>query len=486
MLLASSTGFAGSAAPSVRPDDVLFSDPARGPRSEVETTAAVIPPSGGNAGLAFVDSGQWLLARRFDRGGAVGGIEKVDLPPLGPGESSLAIDNMLVRLRSGKLLLLRQSQTTALVTSPPAAAEAFAKWREYTGGNRAFQAVWRSSERGRKWTRLPNLDSALVLDGKCGWPQEVHGKPWVGGWDRPEAYVDPWTGTVFLTMGCTSGTAPAFRDHYFECEMLLVSRDEGATWTVAFQVPRWEPVVMTSTRDGRLFLCHAVGMDAKSLKCRLYWLDPPWTKAAGEADVFYGNPEKPENRCVQIASDLLVPRVGQPNVVPPTLSRVAGGPGGHTVRLAFPSVEGGRQVQRVVTARIDGRERLRTEPGPTFEAEDPRGSVLQAVFVETDRIEFPRDSDAALLYWMETAPAGGEMVARGVLVRGERQWSEPFHLSVAGGKRRAWKPHGEWLGDYMKGAFAFDGESLLFLAQWPESSPPGIALRANVVSVRSP
>jgi len=133
------------------------------------------------------------------------------------------------------------------------------------------------------------------------------------------------------------------------------------------------------------------------------------------------------------------------------------------------------------TAAANGH--VETTPGPTFEAADPKGSVLQATFVESDRAEMREDDDCALTYWMETAPATGEMVARGAVVRGAADWSAPFDLSVAAGKRRVWKPHGEWLGDYMKGAFFFDGAAPCFLAQWPESSPPNIDLHANVVSL---
>ena len=467
------------------PDDVVFSDPARTPRTEVETTAALVPATATGPGLCFVESGVTLLSRALTAGGDIGALAPVALPPLGASESSLAIDNMLVRLRRGELLLIRQSQSAAEVTAPPKAAAVFSEWKDYIDGRRAVQALWRSSGQGRAWARLPSLDSALVLDGACGWPQEVDGKPWVGGWDRPEAYVDPWRGTVFLTIGCRSGTVPKFRPQYFDQELLCVSGDDGETWKVTRQLPRWEPVVMTTSADGRLYLAQAVGMDATSLKCHLVWLDSPYDSVGGEADVFHGDPSKPENHCAQLAADRLVPKVGQPNVVPPTLSRVTGKKGEHVVRLAYPAVVDGRQVEHVVVVRVDAGGAIHTTPGPTIVAEDPKGSVLQAVFVETDRVDRALDDrcDTALLYWMETAPSRGEMVARGALVAGPSTWSAPFPLSRAKGARRSWTPHGEWLGDYMKGAFAFDGKLLRFLAQWPESNPPNIDLHAVVVSV---
>lgn len=185
----------------------------------------------------------------------------------------------------------------------------------------------------------------------------------------------------------------------------------------------------------------------------------------------------------QLTADQPNPRAGQPNVIPPTLSRVRGGSTEHTIRRAFPAVENGRQVQRVVIVHIRPSGKVTSETGPTFSATDPRGSILQAVFIETDRVELKQDSNAALLYWMETVPATGEMIARGAVVRGESNWSSPFDLSVTNRKRRTWKPHSEWLGDYMKGAFFFDGLASRFLAQWSESAPPNIDLHVNVVSL---
>ena len=480
---------AGDAKPTrdVGVDDVNFSDPARRSHVDVETTAAVVMGTEKAAGRCFIESGQSLLCRSLSPAGAIGALEPVTLPPLGSLESSLAIDNMLVHLRSGELLLIRQSQTTEPVTSPPAAAKAFVEWRDYIGGRRAVQAMWRSSDRGTRWTRLPNLDAALVLEGACGWPQEVNGKPWVGGWDRPEAYVDPATGTVFLTMGCVAGSPPQFRSHYLDQEILFVSRDDGESWTPTARFARWEPIAMTTTAGGRLFLAHAVGMDATSLKCHVYWMDPPWTKIGGEADAFYGDPAKSSNRCIQLPSERVVPRVGQPNVIPLTLSRVKARKGEHVVRLAFPAVDAGRQVERVVVVRVGATGPIEVDPGPTFSAADPKGSVLQAVFVETDGADGDVGSDAALLYWMEGMPVTGQMTARGALVTGRDGWSPAFDLARSAGERRSWTPHEEWLGDYMKGAFGHDRDRLWFLAQWPESSPPNIDLHANVVSLpRSP
>ncbi len=472
--------------PVVAADDLVFSDPARSPHTEVETTAAIVSPSGKEPGLCFVESGVTLLARTFSADGALGDLVPVTLPSPVRSEPGPSVHNQVVRLASGELFLVRQGVASAEVTAPPAAAAAFAQWQASTGGERVVLSTWRSSERGRTWTRVGSLDSALVLDGTCGWPREVEGKPRPGGWDRPQVYVDPWTGNLFLAMGCVAGTAPAFRDHAVTDSIVYSSRDEGTTWKLAARLPRGQPVTLTTTSDGRLYLVQALAAEAPTAACRLTWLDSPYLEVAGKADVSFGDAGKPEGRCALLPSDRLVPRVGQPREPAPTISRVAGRKGEHVIRLAYPAVVDGRQVQRTGVLRISATGKVDAKAGPTIVAEDPKGSVLSAVFVETDRADhaLKEECDTALLYWVETVPLKGEMIARGALVAGPSGWTPAFDLSRAGGKRRAWKPSGEFLGDAMEGAFSTDGKTLRFLAQWPESSPPNIDLHATVVSCR--
>jgi len=111
-------------------------------------------------------------------------------------------------------------------------------------------------------------------------------------------------------------------------------------------------------------------------------------------------------------------------------------------------------------------------------AEDRSGSVLYATFVETDRIELPKSnpSDAALLYWVETT--GTKIRARGLVTHDDTGWSQPFDLST-----RTWEPADDFsIGDYMKGAFYYDG-SLNFLALWPEVTATSQECCYRVISV---
>src|SRR5205823_10226703 len=89
---------------------------------------------------------------------------------------------------------------------------------------------------------------------------------WIGDGDREELYVCPFTGYVYLTSRVTSGPYGPLdpidtgvvprRDTY----LLFMSRDNGQAWDlISEDLPAVEPLIMTSTPDGRLFLFQIVG-----------------------------------------------------------------------------------------------------------------------------------------------------------------------------------------------------------------------------------
>jgi hypothetical protein len=200
-----------------------------------------------------------------------------------------------------------------------------------------------------------------------------------------------------------------------------------------------------------------------------------------------------------------------------SISRVNGSGYRDTVRVVYPAVRDGRRIAHVVVVRIQESAELDVDrlgnprkAGPLFVlsklheetivAADETGSIIYPTFIETDRVDLPKSSttNTAVLYWYETAReinvqkkiASVRLFTRYSVFRDDGGTvpggtaSKPRDLSVTNRSRRSWSPsNGEFIGDYMRGAFAYDGK-LRFIAQWPERSP-GKTLRIhyNVVTV---
>ena len=138
------------------------------------------------------------------------------------------------------------------------------------------------------------------------------------------------------------------------------------------------------------------------------------------------------------------------------------------LRIVYPSrnqvSDNAPQIARVIFVPVtDMASRPVVQNVAQIVAEDPTGHVLYATFIETDRVELPLDnpSDAAMLYWVETS--GDQIRTRYSLFHDQHGWSAPMNLSSS-----SWKAESLFdIGDYMKGAFFYDGQ-LNFLAQWPQ------------------
>jgi hypothetical protein len=486
---------------------------APGPRFDPETTAAVIPPGSNPA----CPQGEVVVSRTAEGGifraplGDPSAATPVDLRQPDPTFRFAAYDNQVLRLSDGELFVVWLAYTSAPLSPQPP------WWNSRDPpGTRGELALWRSPDCGANWTpsAIDEADPAY-FGGACAASAASSGAG-AGDFDRPEAYVDPWKGTVYLTAQC-SGTGAM---------VLLRSTDQGATWTTGLTLSSWEPLLMTSTPPslalpfGRLFLfrCeydrgpddHGYG----TYEPHLYWSDDRGASTAGDTSAYYrfrapgqpavaGSDVPPSDRCSQVpgtnASPVPPSPIGytQPYVIPVAISRLSVQGGGTAVRAAFPAVTdcpygGGCQVERLVHVNIDAAGVVSVIPVRTFAAEDASGSVLQATMVETDRIELPTTAttDTVTMYWLEIAsPASAPRVyARYSLGRGGA-WSSPADLSVTASGRISWAPNlgTGFAGDYMKGAFYFANGNLHFLCQWPESEDPSdpkgsLVIHYNVVS----
>jgi hypothetical protein len=242
--------------------------------------------------------------------------------------------------------------------------------------------------------------------------------------------------------------------------------------------------MMTGTRD-RLFgfkLEHGV---AENWDAVLRWYDLPRDgNAPLKATSFTVAPRDGYFVTKAINEKGLYPRMD--GSISATL---AGQFGGTTyVRVAYSHVERNpmRQVLRIHLIKVEGG-RASLVPGgsTTLRAASPAGSMLEVVAVEPDHFDLPDGSvpRPVLYYWKETertppdgAPGDGwgKVTARGRMVRGLADWSEPFVLSRnPDGSERSWNAFA-LTGDYGRGAFFHHphdgGKAYRYLAQWTETT----------------
>ena len=490
------------------------------------------------SGGATLDGGgaQRLLVRDLVGGGTTKLLPLADksIFPISEGDFGSA-DNQLARLKNGDLLLFWLGSTWTDFTD---ASGNHPEWWDDTTqpGQRGAMHVWRSHDCGDTWLYDTTMDAAKMKvpdpasdpsgqndEGRCAWPQDakLNGGYWPGGFDREQVYVDPFEGKVFVSVGCVGGSAKIDIPQ-LECDVSGLSLDCHLTSnpvdlhpgryheaTVVFassspdandlasplvSVTGWRstPAAITTTGAGSLFVHQCFGDEPtlhreKQPESGAYesFLAHSLSNASNLKDRYglpgdrfaAGDPDK--------NADFLVgdPRVLSENL---SISRVwrPAASGLRIVRLAYPAIEGyaesdgkitaGRQVWMVTTVvnKADGG----VFPLITHRvsAQDPKGSVLQAAFVETDRNELDdNDEDAALLYWIEEIPdasgaPGGKLVVRGQVVRDSADWSDVFTLSDE------WTPvfkEDGWRGDFMHGAFYYADGELHFVAQWAQSDP---------------
>jgi len=421
-------------------------------------------------------------------------------------------DNQFVRLSNGDLIAVRLSYIGGQTPY----------WNGTFGGRVGTLTV-RSRDCGETWEFNGFLDPAkIILFGSKGagaYPRLTNdGKLIQGGGDREEFYADPWDNqTVYTTQWFAGNKAPEGKVlqnlPIVGNALIFASADGGKTWgnePVKMFEDRAVPIAMTSTRAKRLFLFTCIG----GTPTLHYVKDGKYVQSW---PVFHGDPTKPENFCAgqlegsDETSQLTAPGYLQRVKVDVSISRVDGSGTHDTVRVVYPAVVDDRRVAHVVVVRIQESLKL-GDSGKTvtlllnklheetISAASKTGNIIYPTFIETDRVDLPKTSatNTAVLYWYETAREIN-VLKKTVAVRLFTRYSvfredgivaggiasKPQDLSVTNGSRRSWSPiDNDFIGDYMRGAFAYDGK-LRFIAQWPERRPEQkLRIRYNVVTVQ--
>lgn len=442
-----------------------------------ENTVQVVAPGKGGKGSIVTHLGQPRADAGFVRRDLVDAAGEI--APSAPttklgyplsAEQTNATDNQIIRLGDGTLLGVKNGYLWSDLADAPEWFDEvsidLSDAHQDLGRARNGVFVFASTDGGSSWAVRSILDSAVMEDGKYGWPQPDDEQPfWVGGFDRTEAYHDPWSGDVFLSAHGDGGPFQK-KDGTTESNhagLVFRSTDGGTTWTTLYdQFGSSAPYEMTSTADHSLVVFRNTGKGP--------WLHtmPRGTDAldAGES-VAVGS--------VAIGTDQTVADVGWS---PVSVGRY--GTNGDEVVIAYPTLNAdGRQTYQLAVVTLVSGGGHQVQPLTQVEATDPSTfSCLLGTFVDD---QDPSDgSGVTLFYWVEAAPAGsadaGELVVRALAIA-EGWISKPMTLSVGGGGDRTFGRLA--IGHYVHGAsFRMEGATH-FLAQWAE--PDGI--KGNVVSV---
>ena len=395
-------------------------------------------------------------------------------------------DSVMARLPSGRLLFVRGL-------------------RRESPMERSGTMIWGSDDGGNNWRKLSYIDP---LDTK--WEGGRYGKKResaIGGWDREEVYVDPWTGHIFLTFNGSGGIGAELIDD----ELLFRSDDGGQNWSLVKKVSNGAGALMMTSLPNKQFFFRCEGgrpvlwwssNEGKDLKpqaegATVYWKDNTGVPKPGSA-----------NSCASLSSwgpegSMSVSRYRQ--------FKAYDGVTVNAVRIAYPSVIidnlGTRQVLRIIVAYVrDDNTPVTFDNSRTIEAtgddgERLKGSVVQATLIEADPTLVSKTDvleNTAFIYWKQIAKSYGasaidpsSVSVRGLAIRNWREYSPVVVLSTsADGKPRVWNTGAFVLipqktGDYAKGGFYFDSakNELRYFVQWIEPGKPHMTLHTTLVGV---
>ena len=183
---------------------------------------------------------------------------------------SLGTDNQIVKLKDGTLLAIRN------VTSWESGSFKPAWWSKvqiqgFPQGSRVGTMVWASKD-GETWFRRSFIDPLDFESGRYAVPRPAPQETacpsgCFGGWDRVEAYADPFNGDLYVNVFAAGGFEIDYatgkpKSVTNTANILFKSLDGGRTFKQILKFYAWTPVVMTTTPDGRLWLYSVDGINA--------------------------------------------------------------------------------------------------------------------------------------------------------------------------------------------------------------------------------
>jgi hypothetical protein len=459
--------------------------PSGGPRSDSDCpTGRMIVVSG--SGAAGDTANPAIFLRNF--GDSAEDIKPLDHAKIAgltaKDDLTISGDNMLVRRANGDLVLVWLGITWDAFPGTPPAWAGIDPRNNGRIGERAAIYTFVSSDCGNSWSALTEVDSGDtgLLNAELGVPRGG----WFGGFDREEVYADPFTGNIFMTVSSVSGGHPSIPSEPIRFHMLLFVLRPGA--------PKWDlltffeasgsnagtfentnvPMVMTTTAEGRLYLAQCVGGAVK-----LYWMDAGAIAIgsetlSGKMHVVKAGEGKD---CAIVPGGTFPGNFNSYHASWPLISRWYGaGTGG--VRIAYPIVEQGRQLVRIM--QVDDLSEPQISAGELTTLSKPGPlSIVQGAFIENDPTELQTSTDVTAMYWL--AADKETMRAEYMIWRGPA--FEPVRsLAVNNGQPVTWVPklYNTWAGDYIRGASYADQGKFFYFMQWPQSDAAAAHPNSNL------
>jgi len=430
--------------------------------------------------------------------------------------TSEGTDNQIIKLADGSLLEFRAACIWTPLANPPDwdSEKLICGCDGFHQRNRGCINIYLSTDGGLTWAPHDTIDFGSEQFREYGRPRplklDVNNpknrnayKPdvsvsdqskdasgqkywWLGGIDRPEVYRCPFTGNIYLTARAGGGIKDSanYRDTY----ILLVSTDNGSNWSlVTDKIPACEPLVMTSTMDGKLFLYQQI-----STTPTLYYtlLDPDRKIILSHPYSVYYSENRNGTVVEQPASTKLpdFTRINRLAVPTPSICRASESTDVDAVDIAYQVNSGdscncNKYYGLVYVQLHDNFSDLPPALVIPFAKVRPPDSTnysaMHGTFVQPDFVHMPTSihSSMSMFYWIEMPiQTTNQASIKGILIKGMNV-GDPFPLSTKNGLlRNISNPVN--IGDYMKGAFFWYNNEYHYVAQWVE--PDGI--HCNIIN----
>jgi hypothetical protein len=351
-------------------------------------------------------------------------------------------------------------------------------------GARRGMMMWRSTDCGKTFNYLSQIDPALVDDGKCAFPQfDSHGVITYGGTDGQLMFVDPLSDKLYVTMGCVGrypnpGSIPlSLSGTPVDVTIIFQSTDRGATWQRIGSLPHniWR-LTLAASSDGQLTLGVLAGIGFGFTPGGNIFLFPP-VAIPSPGEFGWGPMSAP-----------LIPRDRVKfNIAGSTI--IARTPGSNSSILVYPSLIAPDSLHESNGYRMYFFNRTKATYAAALQIlplqQTPWSAVMHLAAIDLGR-------GPVLLYWYDIDGLANHGTVRGRLVFGEGQYSDDFAISrsiAADGKQvprffnLTAMGYSYWYGDYVTaggyaGTVTPHRRSYHYFPQWSE--PDGTAKVADI------